>query len=158
MNKSYFKACVLAGVIAGLVFVVLEMIMVPVFLEGSPWGPPRMIAAIVLGRGVLPEEGQPVTFDIGILFAAVALHMMLSIVYAMIVGMFTRSVGMGMAIIFGAAIGLAIYYMNFYGFTKQYPWFGMARNWVSVFSHIVFGIVAAIVFKRNYTAVRPMVP
>ena len=32
----------------------MEMEMVPLFVGGSPWGPPRMIAAIGMGRGVLP--------------------------------------------------------------------------------------------------------
>jgi len=61
-----WKAAVWAGVIAGLVFLILEMIMVPVFANGSPWGAPRMMAAIVMGQGVLPPL---VTFDTVILMA-----------------------------------------------------------------------------------------
>lgn len=48
-----WRAAIWAGIIAGAVFVVLEMLMVPLFLGGSPWGPPRMIGAIVMGEGVL---------------------------------------------------------------------------------------------------------
>ena len=44
---------------------------------GSPWGPPRMIAAIVMGESVLPP---PATFDLMILMTAMAVHMMLSII------------------------------------------------------------------------------
>ena len=54
------KAALWAAIIAGIVFMMLEMIMVPVFMGGSPWGPPRMIAAIGMGKGVLPP---PATFD-----------------------------------------------------------------------------------------------
>ncbi len=63
MNKQFFKAAVIAGLIAGAVFMMLQMIMVPVFMNGSPWGPPRMVAAIILGKHVLPMPGQPVTFS-----------------------------------------------------------------------------------------------
>lgn len=49
-----WSAAVWAGVIAGAVFLVLEMVMVPMFLDGSPWGPPRMIAAMAMGEEVLP--------------------------------------------------------------------------------------------------------
>nr|MDQ3007927.1 hypothetical protein [Chloroflexota bacterium] len=72
-----WKAVVWAGLIGGAAFVMLEMIMVPLFGGGSPWGPPRMIAAILLGKGVLPP---PATFDVGVLMTAMAVHLPLSIV------------------------------------------------------------------------------
>ncbi len=74
MNKHFLKAAILAGLIAGVVFMMLEMILVPVFMNGSPWAPPRMIAAIILGKDVLPMPGQPVIFDFGVLMVAVMLH------------------------------------------------------------------------------------
>jgi hypothetical protein len=72
-----WKAATWSGIIAGFVFLALEMVMVPVFAGGSPWGPPRMMAAIVLGEGVLPP---PATFDLGVIMAAMGLHFVLSIV------------------------------------------------------------------------------
>ncbi|MGQ0814996.1 MAG: DUF2911 domain-containing protein [Gemmatimonadota bacterium] len=48
------SATVLSGLIAGVVFIVLDITLVPLFGLGSPWEPVRMIAAIVLGRDVLP--------------------------------------------------------------------------------------------------------
>jgi len=44
----------LVRIIAGLVFMALEMMLVPLLQGGSPWGPPRMIAAIGMGKEVLP--------------------------------------------------------------------------------------------------------
>lgn len=38
MAKLFFKKAVIAGLIAGAVFMMLEMIMVPLFMGGSPWG------------------------------------------------------------------------------------------------------------------------
>ena len=150
MEKSFLKAAVIAGLIAGAVFMMLEMIMVPVFMNGSPWGPPRMIAAVIMGKSVLPMPGQPVTFDLGVLMVAVMLHFMLSIMYAIILGWISKSLSTGTALLVGAVFGLAIYFINFFGFTGVFPWFAMARNWVGVFSHIMFGLIAVYSFRKMY--------
>ena len=60
------------------------MLLVPVFLGGSPWGPPRMIAAIGMGPGVLPP---PDTFALVPMLVAVVIHFMLSIVLALILAL-----------------------------------------------------------------------
>jgi hypothetical protein len=73
-----WKAAAWAGVIAGVVFMMAEMIMVMAFEGQSPWAPPRMIAAMVLGQGVLPP---PAVFDIKILMAAMMIHFPLAVVY-----------------------------------------------------------------------------
>ncbi len=153
MNKLFFKKAVIAGLIAGAVFLMLEMIMVPMFMGGSPWGPPRMIAAIVLGKSVLPMPPQPVTFDFGVIMAAVILHFILSIIYVVILGWLCRKLSIGTSMLVGGIFGLALYYINFYGFTAIFPWFEMARNWVSIFSHIMFGLVAVYAFKKIYEPV-----
>lgn len=150
MNKHFLKAAILAGLIAGVIFLMLEMILVPVFLDGSPWAPPRMIAAIILGKDVLPMPGQPVTFDIGVLMVAMMLHFILSIVYAVIIGWICKSLSMGASILLGALFGLVLYFVNFYGFTAVFPWFAMARNWVSIVSHLMFGVIAVYSFKKIY--------
>jgi hypothetical protein len=144
MGSINWKASIWAGIIAGLIFLVLEMVMVPLFLGGSPWAPPRMIGAIVLGKGVLPP---PATFDFGIVMVAIALHMVLSIIYAIIIGFIVRNMSLGMALAVGAVIGLIIYFVNFYVMTALFPWFEMARNWVSAFAHVSFGIAAAWAYK-----------
>lgn len=140
-----WKAAVWAGLLAGLVFMMLEMIMVPVFLDGSPWGPPRMIAAIAMGNGVLPP---PATFDLGILMVAVLVHFALSVAFAVPLAFVVQRMGMGAALAVGAVFGIVLYFVNFYGFTALFPWFAMARNWVSIFAHAVFGLVAAWAYKR----------
>lgn len=135
-----WSATVWAGIISGAVFMMLEMVMVPVFMDGSPWGPPRMIAAIVMGEGVLPP---PATFDLTILMVAMVVHFVLSVVFALVLALLIARLGLGAALAVGAAYGLALYLINFYGMTAIFPWFAMARNWVSIFAHVVFGLVAA---------------
>jgi len=140
-----WSAAIWAGVIAGAVFMMLEMIMVPLFMpDGSPWAPPRMIAAIVMGQDVLPP---PATFAVAPLMAAMVLHFILSIIYAIILAFIVNRFGLGIAVIIGLVFGLILYLVNFYGFTAVFPWFAMARNWISIFSHLMFGAIAALAYK-----------
>ncbi|MDQ3007384.1 MAG: hypothetical protein M3R47_18615, partial [Chloroflexota bacterium] len=52
------------------------------------------------------------------------------------------------AILIGAVFGLILYFINFYGLTAIFPWFAMARNWISIFAHIMFGLIAAAAYKQ----------
>jgi hypothetical protein len=140
MKSINFKKAILAGIIAGLIFMMLEMILVSMFLGGSPWGPPRMIAAIIMGKEVLPP---PATFDLGVLMMAMMLHLVLSVVYAIILALIVNRMSVGLAILVGAVFGFLLYLINFYVMTGIFPWFANARNWVSAVSHITFGIAAA---------------
>ncbi len=137
------KAGALAGLIAGAVFMMMEMGLVAMAGD-SPWGPPRMIAAIVMGEGVLPP---PATFDLMILMAAMAVHFMLSIVIGVVFALVARRFGLVMAVVAGAVVGLGLYVVNFYGFTAIFPWFAMARNMISIVSHIAFGVVLGLSYR-----------
>ncbi len=134
-----------AGLIAGLVFMVMEMMLVATVGGGSLWGPPRMIAAIGLGREVLPTGEAAPTFDAGVMMTAMAIHFALSLVLAVVMALILRAmkVGGGAALALGGVFGLIVYFITFYGFTALFPWFENARNWISILSHIVFGMVLA---------------
>ena len=135
------KAAIWAGIVAGAIFMMLEMALVNLVQGDSPWAPPRMIAAIGMGKGVLPP---PATFDAGIMVVAMAIHFVLAIVLAIVLGWGISRFGLGVvaSIVGGAAFGLAVYFVNFYGFTALFPWFAMARGPIGIFVHAVFGAVA----------------
>ncbi len=139
-----WKAAIIAGIIAGAIFMMLEMMLVPLIGGGSPWGPPRMIAAIGMGKDVLPP---PADFAAAPLMAAMLIHFPLSIVFAVILAFIVQRLGLGLAILIGAVFGLVLYFVNFYGFTAIFPWFAMARNAITIFTHIVFGAAAAWIYK-----------
>ncbi|MDQ6890723.1 MAG: hypothetical protein M3Z56_10660 [Bacteroidota bacterium] len=147
MKKEFIKSGIYAGLIAGMVFMILEMLMVKVFMGGSPWGPPRMIAAIGMGKGVLPP---PPTFDFTIVMVAMVIHFILAILFAFIIALIVTKTNTVTAIIIGMIAGLLLYFINFYGFTALFPWFAMARNWVTIFTHIMFGLTASLAFKSFY--------
>lgn len=138
-----WRAAAWAGLIAGAVFLVLEMLMVQIFLGGSPWDPPRMMAAIILGEHVLPMPGQTPPLNAPVILAALGVHFVLSTIYALTLSALLARVRPGTAIAVGIAFGVTLYVVNFYGFTAVFPWFAMARNWVSLFCHAVFGLAAA---------------
>ena len=139
-----WSAAVWAGLIAGLAFVIMEMILVATAGGGSAWGPPRMMAAIVMGKDVLPGPENPPTFDLGIFLIGMVVHFVLSVVLALVLaaGLAAMRAGAGAAIAVGAVFGLLVYAINFYGFTALFPWFENARNWITIASHLVFGSVA----------------
>lgn len=139
-----WSAVVWSGLIAGLVFVVLEMALVALIGGGSAWGPPRMIAAIAMGSDVLPP---PATFDFGIVAVGLIVHFVLALILATILAYGVYRMTMGSAIATGAAFGLLIYLVNFYLFTAVFPWFAEARTGITIFAHIVFGLVLAWSYK-----------
>ena len=148
-DAHFWRHAVFAGLIGDAVFMVAEMLMVMLIGE-SPWAPPRMIAAMVLGPDVLPAQGTPATFDMGILMAAMIVHFPLSIIYGLLIGALVQRTTMRSytgALTEGAAIGLVIYLVNFYFIASfAFEWFAMARNWISVVTHILFGLVTAWAF------------
>lgn len=141
MTRSLsWKAAIWAGLIAGIVFMMLEMVLVGTIGGQSPWGPPRMIAAMVMGESVLPP---PATFDLGIMMVAMMIHLMMSIVLGAVLGWAISHWRMSLptAIMAGIAFGLLVYFVDFYVMTAVFPWFAMARGGISIFAHAMFGLV-----------------
>ena len=135
-------AAVQAGLIAGLVFMMMEMVLVATVGGGSPWGPPRMIGAIALGKDVLPP---PATFDAGVFVVAMMIHFVLSVVLAFLFVAVASRMRLSRTafILVGAAFGLLVYLVNFYILTAVFPWFAGARGWITLLSHLAFGAVLA---------------
>lgn len=142
-----WKAGVWAGLIAGVIFIVLDMIMVRMFMGERPWAPPPIIAAMLLAQGVLPGYDSPPSFDVGIMVTALAIHFVLSVVYGLIVAWLVHRFDWGGGLLIGAAFGLAIYIINAYVIAPiAFAWFTLAQNWISAFAHIVFGLIAAVAY------------
>lgn len=150
-NGIDWGAAVWAGLVAGVVFVMLEMLLIGTVAGQSIWGPPRMMAAIGMGTDVLPGPDNPPTFDAMIVLVGMIIHFVLSVVLGIVLAAIvsTLGVGTGAAVGIGAVFGLAVYVVNFYGFTAIFPWFENARNWITIVSHIMFGVVLASVYKTR---------
>ena len=151
-----WKAAIWAGLIAGAVFMMLEMALVAIVNGQSPWGPPRMIAAMVMGESVLPPPGS---FDFGIMMVAMMIHFMMSIAFGVILGwaIYHWRMNLLTALVVGTVFGLVIYFVVFYMMTAIFPWFAMARGGVSIVAHAMFGLVLgwayhAIAGQRSHAA------
>ena len=136
----------LAG--AGLVFAILDVGLGWALRGISPWTPLRMIGAIVLGPAVL---SPPDTFDPAVALVAIFIHLMLSTIYGTLLALLMPAVDIAWAILLGGFYGLALYYINFYGFNAFSPWFAEQRDWVSIASHFVFGAVLAYAYTALNT-------
>lgn len=89
------SAAVWAGLIAGMVFLVMEMVLITIAAGGSAWAPPRMMAAIAMGSDVLPGPDNPPTFDLGIVLVGMAVHFVLSVALAIVLGAGLGMIGPG---------------------------------------------------------------
>lgn len=117
----------------------MEMLLVMLFKGESPWGPPRMIAAVALGKEVLPP---PADFDAKIMMTAMMIHFPLAIVIGLFIGWVVHRMTLIKALIAGGAIGITIYMISFYLIAPlMFPWFTQAQSWISASSHLVFGLV-----------------
>jgi uncharacterized membrane protein YagU involved in acid resistance len=147
-TKTFWTDGIWAGLIGGVVFMMMEMLLVWLVQGQSPWGPPRMIAAMVMGEDVLPP---PADFSFGIMMVAMMIHFMFSIIYGLIGAWMVHRFDMGMALLIGAVYGLAIYIANFHIVVPaMFSWFVMARGAISIISHIAFGMA----LTGSYIALR----
>lgn len=139
-QRPNWKAAIWSGIIAGVVFMMLEMILVAALKGQSPWGPPRLIAAIAMGKGVLPP---PASFDFGVMMVAMMVHFMVAIVFGFVLGWIISNWQLGLAAALGVGFvfGLIVYFVNFYLSTGVFPWFAMARGPITIFTHAMFGLV-----------------
>jgi hypothetical protein len=140
-----------AGLIAGTAFMVSEIGLLPWSKGGAAWVPVRMVAATIYGRSALPPPpyftnaaGPP---DSAMFFLTVVIHYALALIYARILSTWIYKLDGRTALAAGAAFGLALYLVNFHGFTAVFPWFAAARGWVSLFSNFAFGVIAAACYK-----------
>lgn len=159
-KTTFSRAAIISGLIAGAVFLALEMILVPLFTDDNAWFPVRMIASLIMGKDVLlsalmygiTTPGTPAIYSLGILIIALILHFTMSIVFSFLICALCRGRNMVAALGIGAACGLVIYLINFYGFTTIFPWFEMGRNFISIAAHLAFGVVAAYTFEKIYSS------
>jgi ABC-type cobalamin transport system permease subunit len=139
-----WRAALWAGVIAGVIFLLLNLFLVSGLVGSSPWVLIRLMASALLGPGI---QAPPATFDLGALVAALVTHFVLSIGFALLVAFALHRWGLVVGILGGALFGLALYFFNFYTLTYFFPWFFTFRGWPLLLTHVVFGATAGGVYE-----------
>lgn len=132
-----------AGLVVGVVATLAQIVLW--WLAGMPlpeifFRDARLTAALVMGSGVLPPPATP-QWDV--LLVATLIHFTLSIAYALIPAHLAGRLRIGPTLLAGAAYGLLIYVVNLYGLTLLFPWFAVARDWISLVTHLIFGVSLA---------------
>ena len=138
-----WRAAIWSGVISGVVFLVVAMALTAAYV-GSPWVMTRLIASVILGKGVLPP---PASFTVGTFLASAVVHGVLSVGFACLIAYVFHRWGLIVGILGGALFGLALYFVNFYTVSFFFPWFFPMRSWIMAASHVVFGALAGGIYE-----------
>ena len=142
-----WSAAAYAGVAAGILATVVEIVLWSVFTDALPeilYRDTRFAAAIAIGPGAL---SPPAGFDWRVMLAATLVHFALSVVYALVLSRLISRLRAFPSLLAGAAFGLFLYALNMYGFTAVFPWFEAARDWITAAAHVAFGLAAAGVYR-----------
>jgi hypothetical protein len=138
-----WSAAVYAGVIAGILATVVQIALWSVFTDAFPailFRDARFAAAIVMGRGVLPPTAS-LTWPV--MLVATAVHFALSIAYGLTLPLLISRLRTLPSLVAGVAFGLLLYGVNMYGFTTVFPWFEATRDWITLVTHMSFGVAVA---------------
>jgi uncharacterized membrane protein YagU involved in acid resistance len=148
-RRPDWLAAVVAGLAGGAVLMVLELLWTAATNDVGPWRASQLVAAIVLGPGVL--EASAAVFQANVVGTALVTHYALGIVFGLVFGVVATGFGferqVPAALGFGALFGALVYVFDFYGMVRFFPWFTELRGWAMGIEHLVFGMVAALLYS-----------
>ncbi|HUP31345.1 MAG TPA: hypothetical protein VM122_14300 [Usitatibacter sp.] len=128
-----------SGVLAGAALAAVLMFLSVTVYDESIWRLPRMIAATVLGPGVLQPEDA---FDGRVVLTMLALQLDLGIACALaLTRVAGRLQGLGLAAL-GLGFGVALYGLDLYALPLAFPWLAELRSVDTFMAHLLFGLLA----------------
>lgn len=136
-----WRAVPFAGIAAGTVFLVTNLILMPAVLEIEAAVMLRYVASLVLGTDALTND------SVSVLFVGIAVHYVLSMLFTMVIAIVIHRWGLAVGIIGGGILGLAIYGINLYTFTVFFDWFFAINSNVLLMSHVLFGATAGGIYE-----------
>lgn len=145
-----WAAAAVSGFAAGAVLMVLDLIWSTIFTADGPWRTSHMIAPIFVGPESLRSSDYK--FSVGVVAIALATHYALGIVFGLVMAALMAPLDLdatlGRALATGAVFGVALYLINFRVVVRFFPWLAELRGWETQAAHLVFGIVAALLYWR----------
>lgn len=147
-----WAAAAVSGLAAGAVLMVLDLLWSSLFNPAGPWRTSHMIAPIFIGTGELRANGY--AFSALVVGVALVVHYVLGIVFGLVMATILAQIGAdGSALnagIAGAIMGMALYLLNFDLLVGMglFPWLAEMRGPDTFAAHVVFGIVAAVLYWR----------
>lgn len=136
-----WRAIPIAGFAAGTVFLLTNLMLTPLVLKVDPMLILRYFGSLVLGSDVVTEV------SVNAAVMGVIVNYVLAMIFTLVIAVVVHRWGLGVGIIGGAILGLAIYGINMYTFTTFFEWFFAIHSTVFLISHILFGAVAGGVYE-----------
>ena len=142
-------AAAVSGFAAGAVLMVLELLWAAAMSSAGPWRISQLIAALVLGTGIL-QPSDAGGFSVGVVAVALVIHYAAGVVF----GMAAAVIGAGyhydrspaaMAAM-GAVFGAVLYVFSFHVATLVFPWLAELRGWSTFAAHLIFGVTGALMY------------
>ena len=137
-----WRAAFIAGLVAGLVFLIAEMLGQALIVGQSPWIYPHYTGALILGTDVLLDDISAISVIVGVL-----LHFVISVIYTLVLAAIIHEWELPVGVIVGLLFGLAVYAINHFTFTRFFPWFYPINNWLEIATHLLFGLTAGTVYE-----------
>jgi len=143
-----WSAAVVAGLAAGAVLMVLDLVWPLLFGNGDPWSTSHKIAALVMGQQALLSSG----FDLAVVATALLIHYTLGVFSGLVIGVAIAAVhceaSIAMTQAIGYVFGVVVYFVNFYVLAALFPWFYDMRGEATFLGQLAFGVCAAEVYRR----------
>ncbi len=138
-----WTALLIAALVAGTVFLLMQFLLMPLFLEVEGQLVLQYSASLVLGADALTDN------DSSVLIIGVIVHYILAFAFTFLITFVIHRWGLLVGIIGGAILGLAIYGINLYTMTipEFFDWYFALNSNVLLLSHVVFGAVAGGVYE-----------
>lgn len=151
-------AAAVAGLAAGALLMVLDLIWSAFLNPHGPWRTSHMIAPIFVGVDNLKLTGY--AFSMGVVAVSLAVHYAVGVLFGLVLGallaQFRLDESPVLAVLAGGIMGCALYLLNFDLLTGVLPWLVELRGGDTLAAHIVFGSVAGLLYWRlKRTATEP---
>jgi len=137
-------AAAVAGLVAGLVYIVVQAAL-QLVTAGEGVGPAvRRAAATLIGRW-----STPATDSLPLLptLLAVLVHFVVAVILALVLVVIARRWRMLLTLAAGLVLGLVVYVVVFYLLQTRLTWLADYRGWESLVSYLAFGGVAGVLYE-----------
>jgi hypothetical protein len=133
-----WSAAFWAGLISGAASFILCLLFSGVLVT-SPWFYTRLVSSLIFGSQILIT---PSIFDLGYLLIGLAIHLIIAMLIAMLIAIIVHKYGILVSVVGGAVIGLAVYAIGFYSFSRFFPWLVPFRSSLFLAEFFVYGALA----------------
>lgn len=146
-------AAFMAGLVGGLVFLIIELITGYAMGFAPPLGPADVVlSALVQG------DVQAFGFDFGLIFIAAVFQIFVAVLLAFILAFLVYRWSTQTAVLVGVVYGFVVYLVGLLLFGIGLSVIGSARGLIMLLNHLLLGGLMAWIYKTIETGPRPAEP